>query len=67
MLKLTGPPEEAAQQLIKHLQATGVLDARGEVQPLRGPQRGEQGSEARLEQSPKAGLEPKWLETPRKS
>ncbi len=30
-LELRGPPEEAAAQLIKHLQATGVLDSRGEV------------------------------------
>ncbi len=33
--QLRGPPEEAAAQFIKHLQATGVLDARGEVLPQR--------------------------------
>ncbi len=33
--ELRGPPEEAAQQLIRHLQAPGVLNARGEVQPQR--------------------------------
>ena len=31
MLLLSGPPEEAAAQLIAHLQAKGVLDARGEL------------------------------------
>ena len=31
MLQLSGPPEEAAAQLIAHLQAKGVFDARGEL------------------------------------
>ena len=73
MLKLTGPPEDAAAQLIAHLQATGVLDARGDLrqgsdrevgpttellEPKRLEPEGGALSEAQASQSPKR-LEPK--------
>ena len=32
---LTGPPEQAAAQLIRHLENRGILDARGDVVPER--------------------------------